>query len=526
MRGAWKFYLQNKAVRAQLAKIVASHAGQNYLIVGLSAFQLAEDDKVVDPRSPQFDPSSVPGGIGEALTKHLERLSGDRRWQVEGLLTALAYGRGTGLEDLRWLAFTRALGYDDINSKDLAQLKTSAAADYLLETSFEAGEKVTRLFHQALVDELVARRDRPGDEARLVQLLREEGAERGWLASSSYARDHAASHAVVAGQLKQVLHDAEFLVSMTPDALISAMAGLPSSSPEELTSIYQEASPFLSGDPEINARFLEFFSRMRGNIVLAQKISKVRVKWPYKIAGNIRPFNSASAGSCGRGEGMWGVAALAWPGMDHPVIVTTSVDRTARVWDPRDPGRELARFDGHTGSVYGIAALAWPGLDHPVIVTTSGDRTARVWDPRDPGRELARFNRHTSGVRGVAVLEWPGLDHQVVVTTSLDASARVWDPRAPGRELARLDGHMNAVLGVTALGWPDLGYPVIVTVSDWNARLWDPRDPERELAHLPLFGDGYSVLALDSTTLVGTSAQGFLIFDLRNELFLRNSEIA
>jgi len=48
------------------------------------------------------------------------------------------------------------------------------------------------------------------------------------------------------------------------------------------------------------------------------------------------------------------------------------------VWDPHDPGRELARFDGHTGPVWRVAVLGWPGLDHPAVVTCSFDGTARV----------------------------------------------------------------------------------------------------------------------------------------------------
>jgi WD40 repeat protein len=151
------------------------------------------------------------------------------------------------------------------------------------------------------------------------------------------------------------------------------------------------------------------------------------------------------------------------------VVVTSSRDGTARVWDPRDPGRELARFDGHTSTVYGVAALDWPGLDHQVVVTVSNDDTARVWDPRDPGRELARFDGHTDTVWGVAALDWPGLDHPVIVTSSADRTARMWEPREGGRELG----------------------------------------------HLPLFGQGYSVLALNQTTLALACSRGLLVFELR-----------
>jgi WD40 repeat protein len=106
------------------------------------------------------------------------------------------------------------------------------------------------------------------------------------------------------------------------------------------------------------------------------------------------------------------VAALEWPGLNHQVIVTTSADGTARVWDPRQPRRELARFDRHTDAVFGVAALEWPGLNHQVIVTTSLDRTARVWDPRDSGPELATFPLFGESFFGI------GLDSRTLACAS------------------------------------------------------------------------------------------------------------
>ena len=180
-----------------------------------------------------------------------------------------------------------------------------------------------------------------------------------------------------------------------------------------------------------------------------------------------------------------GVEALSWPGLDYPAIVTAFRDGTARVWDPRGPGHELARLDNHTYPVVGMTRLAWPGLDHPVIVIASCEGTVRVWDPHPPGREVARFEGQACGVVGVATLDWPGLDYPVIVTAFRDGTARVWDPREYGRELACFDGQICGVagMGVAAFAWPGLDHPVIVTTSrDGTARVWDPRDHGRQLA--------------------------------------------
>ena len=190
----------------------------------------------------------------------------------------------------------------------------------------------------------------------------------------------------------------------------------------------------------------------------------------------------------GHTGGVVAAAALNWPGLHHQVIVTVSGDGTAMIWDPHYPSRVLARFDGHTSEAPrswqgGVAVLAWPGQDHPVVVTTSADKTARVWDPLDPDRELAKFDRHTGGVVGVAPVDWPGLDHPLIITGSMDGTARIWDPCDYGRELVRLYGHNDAVWGVTTLNLPGLAHPLIVTASaDGTARIWNPADHGQELA--------------------------------------------
>ena len=116
--------------------------------------------------------AGIPSGVGEALAKYLDRPPDQRRERDRELLTALAYARGAGLEDPAWRAFAAALGYD-ASVVDLDTLRRSPAADYLLQTTTtERGARpVTRLFHQALTDELLVPRHQPSDEGALLDML-------------------------------------------------------------------------------------------------------------------------------------------------------------------------------------------------------------------------------------------------------------------------------------------------------------------------------------------------------------------
>jgi WD40 repeat protein len=184
---------------------------------------------------------------------------------------------------------------------------------------------------------------------------------------------------------------------------------------------------------------------------------------------------------------------------DGRLVLTASLDGTARIWDARD-GRPLAVLP-HRATVFSAAfdpaarrvvtagsdgtAIVWnaaSGLatdvltghrdwvnratfspDGSLIATASRDRTARIWDARtgDPRHVL----RHRGGVGSVAFSP----DGRRVVTASADDTAAVWDVQS-GRRLAQMEGHQDDV--VRAVFSPD-GTLVATASGDNTARLWD-----------------------------------------------------
>ncbi len=69
---------------------------------------------------------------------------------------------------------------------DLDQLRHSAAADYLLQSVTEHGERATRLFQQALNDELLAARHRPSDEHHVIVSGSDDQTVRIWDATTGH----------------------------------------------------------------------------------------------------------------------------------------------------------------------------------------------------------------------------------------------------------------------------------------------------------------------------------------------------
>lgn len=145
---------------------------------------------------------------------------------------------------------------------------------------------------------------------------------------------------------------------------------------------------------------------------------------------------------------------------DGSLIVTASLDKTARIWDAVT-GKELHTLRGHTGQVYGAKFSP----DGRFVVTASDDKTARIWNPTT-GRELRQLtDRKNSGLKDAAFSS----DGNYIITGALDGVAGIWEA-STGRKLALLPMHSDAVNSSQIS--PDGGL-ILTAGDDRIARLYD-----------------------------------------------------
>ncbi|MGO9194388.1 MAG: hypothetical protein ACLP8X_38865, partial [Streptosporangiaceae bacterium] len=479
---AWTQYRAQHAVCDRLAAVIAERAGRNFLVAAMAAVPLSTARTMTDPAAKGFDPAGIPSGVGEALSKYVDRLPDQRRERDRELLTALAYARGAGLDDPAWLAFAAALGYS-ASIADLDALRRSPAADYLLQTTTtERGARpVTRLFHQALTDELLAPRHQPSDESALLDLLLRQAEHTGW--QDRYLREHAAEHAAAGGRLDQLLQDPLYLITVDRARLVPHLDTARSAPARAAAAVYRQSAHHLGGlDRSARASQLELTAHQLGYRGLAARIAGAAPDRPWQthwshgrrdvghqvLTGHTGPVKTVAVGALPDGT---------------PVIVSGSGDSTVRVWRLADGSPIGEPLTAHRGWVYAVAVGALPD-GTPVIVsgdggtpvTIGGDGvgTVRVWRLAD-GTPVGEPLRHDGGVLAVAVGALPDGTPVIVSGGGIgDGTVRVWR-LADGTPVGEpLRGHTGPVRAVTVGTLPD-GTPVIVSgggYGDGTVRVW------------------------------------------------------
>ena len=470
---AWTQYRARHGVCDRLAAVIAERAGRNFLVAAMAAVPLSTARTMTDPAAKGFDPAGIPSGVGEALSKYLDRLPDQRRERDRELLTALAYARGAGLDDPAWLAFAAALGYS-ASVADLDALRRSPAADYLLQTTTtERGARpVTRLFHQALTDELLAPRHQPSDESALLDMLLGQAEHTGW--QDRYLREHAAEHAAAAGRLDQLLEDPLYLITVDPARLVPHLDAARSAPARAAAAVYRQSAHLLAPlDRPMRASQLELTAHHLGCRSLAARIASAAPDRPWQTRWSHGRRATGHQVITGHDGAVTAVAAGALPD-GTPVIISGGGDGTVRVWRTADGTPVGEPLTGHDGAVRAVAAGALPD-GTPVIISGGGDGTVRVWRTgrRHPGRRAADRPRRRGGAVAAGALP-DGTP--VIISGGCDGTVRVWRTRRrhPGRRAADRPRRRGGAVAAGAL--PD-GTPVIISGGgDGTVRVWRTAD--------------------------------------------------
>jgi len=156
------------------------------------------------------------------------------------------------------------------------------------------------------------------------------------------------------------------------------------------------------------------------------------------------------------------------------VFATASGDCSVKVWDAR------TRFSSATLAAHGFEVLAvdWNKYNDALIATGSVDKTARVWDLRQPAAPLLTLAGHGFAVRRV---RWSPFAAEVLYTSSYDMTVAAWNTGAAAGGgpplMRRWEHHTEFAVGLDAsslvdgllasAGWDE-------TVHIWHAS-GDPR---------------------------------------------------
>lgn len=148
---------------------------------------------------------------------------------------------------------------------------------------------------------------------------------------------------------------------------------------------------------------------------------------------------------------------------DGQRIVTTSNDRTVRIWDAAT-GAELAALRGHADTVFDAEFSP----DGTRVVSRDGVQTVRVWDAVS-GEQIALLTQDAQGLRQTLASAHFSPDGKYILTAGPDRDAQIWDA-ATGKPLVQMRGHEGFL---NSARYSADGTRVVTASRDETARIWD-----------------------------------------------------
>ncbi|XP_041976319.1 phospholipase A-2-activating protein [Aricia agestis] len=180
------------------------------------------------------------------------------------------------------------------------------------------------------------------------------------------------------------------------------------------------------------------------------------------------------------------------PGQESGIVLSSSWDNTARVWNVNSPQMAPLVLKGHQAAVWSTIVLG-----NGTYATASADKTIKVW--RKDGALITTLTGHTDCVRDLSLAS-----SETFLSCSNDASIRLWTNK--GECLNTYFGHTNYIYSISVN--PTLEHSFASCGEDGSLRIWQAGDCIREL-RLPV-QSVWSVVCLDNGDIVTGSSDGLI----------------
>ena len=193
---------------------------------------------------------------------------------------------------------------------------------------------------------------------------------------------------------------------------------------------------------------------------------------------------------------------------DGRYIISSSLDKSIKVWDVQNSFSNIKTLKGHDNYVYSVAFSP----DGRYIISGSRDKSIKVWDVQNNFSNIKTLKGHSDGITSVAFSP----DGRYIISGSNDKSIKVWDVQNSFSNIKTLKGHDDYVRLVAFS--PDGRY-IISGSYDKSIKVWDVKNSFSNIKTLKGHDDFVASVAFspDGRYIIsGSRDKSIKVWDVKN----------